>query len=65
MAPVRTFDWHWLFAGPMRAALATTLMAGLLLGFVVEPRMTTPASQGVLAMSALLGDGSADLEELF
>ncbi len=65
MAERPVFDWHWLLARPMRAALATTLAAGLLLGFLLEPQWLTPPPQGVVAMNALLGDGSGDLEELF
>jgi hypothetical protein len=54
--------WRWLFAGPMRAAFATIVVAGLLAGYLTGPTLLTGRTEGVPAVSLLLGFGGPDVE---
>jgi len=58
-------DWRWLFARPVGAAFAATLLAGWLAGSFLGPELAFWRAPGEPAINLLLDDDSiADLEGL-
>ncbi len=57
LPPPRRFDWRFLFSLKVEAALAATVLAGLLAGFELGPLLDPPvAQQDASALAVLLGD---------
>jgi hypothetical protein len=63
-ASERSFDWRWFISKRWGTAAAATVLAGWLAGAVLGPAIQPSPERGISAVSALLGDETANIEDL-
>jgi hypothetical protein len=63
-ASEKSFDWRQFFSGRWGAVAAATVLAGWLAGVVLGPVIQPSPERGISAVSILLGDETANIEDI-